>query len=57
MPVPRHGAQICARAPTKGCVQTGARDRASSLNGALYKFPQNRVILQTSIPGYDNQNR
>ena len=25
VPVPGHGAQICARAPVKGYVQTGAR--------------------------------
>ena len=29
------GAQICARAPTKGYVQTGARAREPSLNRAL----------------------
>ena len=28
-PVPGHGAQISARALRKGCVQTGARARAS----------------------------
>ena len=28
VPVPRHGAQISALAPTKGYVQTGARARA-----------------------------
>ena len=32
VPVPRHGAHIRARAPTKGYIQTGAR---ASLNGAL----------------------
>ena len=33
VPVPEQGAQICARAPTKGYVQTGAQ--APSLNTAL----------------------
>ena len=32
VPVPGHGAQISARAPTKGYVQTGARSRARSPN-------------------------
>ena len=32
VPVPRHGAQICARAPTKGYVQTGARAQARCPN-------------------------
>ena len=41
LPVPGHGAQITARAPTKGCVQTGARVRASSLNRAL-AYPEGR---------------
>ena len=35
VPVPRHGTQICARAPTKGCVQTGTRGMGTSLNRAL----------------------
>ena len=43
MRVPKHGAKISARAPTKGYVQTGARDlaQAQSLNGALmyHDFP------------------
>ena len=40
VPVPRHGAQISARVPTKGYVHTGARDhaRTPSLNGALCPF-------------------
>ena len=33
VPVPGHRAQICARAPTKGYVQTGLRARALTLNG------------------------
>ena len=32
--VPGHGAQICARAPKRGYVQTGTRARAPSVNGA-----------------------
>ena len=32
---PGHGAQISARTPTKGYVQTGVWARAPSLNGAL----------------------
>ena len=32
VPVPGHGAQICARAPTKGFVQTGAQARALGMN-------------------------
>ena len=40
VPVPGHGAQISAPAPTEGCVQTGVpvhmhRARALSLNVAL----------------------
>ena len=34
-PVPGHGAQISARAATKGYVQTGARAGAPSLNRAF----------------------
>ena len=33
VPVPRHGAQISTRAPTKGYVQTGASARAKSEQG------------------------
>ena len=47
VPVPGHGAQICARAATKGCVQTSAIARAPSLNGALDTTlkPQFQCIL------------
>ena len=38
MSVPGHGAQICARAPIKGYVQTGARARALSLSEAEGKI-------------------
>ena len=34
MSVPGHGAQICARAPIKGYVQTSARARALRLSEA-----------------------
>ena len=42
VPVPGHDAQICARAPTKGCVQTGAQApcTGTSLNGVLGPGPE-----------------
>ena len=46
--MPGHGAQINARAPTKGHVQTDNRAGAPSLNGAFSKVEEIGYYGQTS---------
>ena len=58
VPVPWHGSQICARAPTEGYVQTGAHAQAQSPGTKSEQGLSNIKVIScrphaTNVTGYN----